>query len=106
VSEVHDLHITIGQQYRVWKVPAETDLVGDFPIFIHPECIKGRFVTLTKDELVEIESGEAVTVVVSGKRYKFAGRIDSDGAFALHKVQYLGSDNSSEIVPKGAPLQD
>jgi hypothetical protein len=83
---MHELHITLGQQQDVRVLMAETDLVGDFPIFIHPEYIKGRFLSLSKNELLDLESEEIVTVVVSGKRYKFDGGIDSEGAFTLHKV--------------------
>jgi hypothetical protein len=85
VFDVHDLHITIGLQERVWRVLAETDLAGDFPIFIHPDYIRGRFHTLSKDELLELDSAESVTIGVSGKRYKFAGRIRPDGVFTLRK---------------------
>ena len=82
---MHELHITIGQQNRVRPVMAETDIVGDFPIFKHPDCIRGRLLNLSVDELFELESGQSVTVGVSGKRYKFDGRIQSDGAFNLRK---------------------
>jgi len=99
VFEVHELQIRFDQPLRVWPVKAETDLVGDFPLFIFPEYIRGRFLELSKDQLLELDSGEAVTIIVSGKRYKLDGRITSEGAFTLRKIQYLSHDESSEIVP-------
>jgi len=78
VTHPLDIHIAQGKR---WLVLAGVDLVDPQPA-IPPDSIHGQILHMTREQLLELKSSDAVVVYVLGRRYKFS-ELDENGKFKL-----------------------